>query len=170
MKLCCRVSSVKKRMGEGTYLASTASTFALVKLSTPTNLPRPSVKNPTQLTDQQQSRNKNEDEKRRGDVPLIPARIVELPTLVNPRLALTLQFAANHAKQNTAARDAVSLVESFSCTWCVEEGERKRSTVAAAAAAASGGGGIVWDDGGWCRLSAGDGDAERMREFARPSV
>lgn len=26
---------------------------------------------------------------------------------------------------------------------------------------------MIWD-AGWWRLSAGDGDAERMREFARP--
>lgn len=45
----------------------------------------------------------------------MPARIVELPTLVSPKLAFTLQFAANQAKQNTAARLAVSRVESLSC-------------------------------------------------------
>jgi hypothetical protein len=47
------------------------------------------------------------------DLPLIPAKIVELPTLVNPKLAFTDQFAANHAKQKTAANCAVSLDVSF---------------------------------------------------------
>jgi hypothetical protein len=89
-------------------LASTASTLALVNVSTPTIRPNPNVKNPapyqhTELHKLQQLRHS----------PLIPARIVELPTLVNPKLAFTLQFAANHAKQKTAANEAVSLVESF---------------------------------------------------------
>ena len=44
----------------------------------------------------------------RRDSPLIPANTVELPTLVNPKLAFTVQFAANQTIQNVAANFAVS--------------------------------------------------------------
>ncbi len=44
--------------------------------------------------------------------PLIPANIVELPTLVKPKLAFNDQFAAIHAKQKNAANLAVSDVVS----------------------------------------------------------
>jgi hypothetical protein len=46
------------------------------------------------------------------NAPLIPANIVELPTLVKPRLAFKLQLAAIQARQNTAANLAVSSVVS----------------------------------------------------------
>lgn len=44
------------------------------------------------------------------DVPLVADNIVELATLVNFKLALTLQLATNQNKQNTDASFAVSLI------------------------------------------------------------
>jgi hypothetical protein len=97
------------------------------------------------------------------DSPLIPARIVELPTLVNPKLAFTLQFAANHAKQKTAANEAVSLVESFA--WCIVDSwvDSGGEYIGGSGTTTCDGAGVI----GWLwRFSAGEGLAERMRLFA----
>lgn len=111
-------------VGYRTHLASTAKTFALVKLSTPNTRPKANVKNPKERSRSHQPRLSTTSPPQPSppyptplpwlrDSPLMPAKTVELPTLVNPNEAFTVQFAANQTIQNVAARCAVSPEVSF---------------------------------------------------------